>query len=174
MIGTGHWKWWGLFAFTKFSLIYCYPGVIFVLVVLNFTTLGLIAFGRDLAKPRSAQAGRWICVNVLAAILALQLDAAALSAGQAVFRIRLLARLYIGLVMGSQYDLLHDRRGTLGQRVMNPGPATRNGLPATLRIPCCSSRCLVLDRFDPSRSNISATARLGLRHVCLRNGCLSA
>ena len=70
---TGQWKWWSLFAFTSFALIYCYPGVVFLLIVLNLITLGLIAFGGGLAEPRSAQAGRWICVNALAAILTLQL-----------------------------------------------------------------------------------------------------
>ena len=70
---TGRWKWWGAFAATEFSLIYCYPGAIFVLVVLNLITLALIATGRDCAKPRSTQAGRWFCVNVLAAIPAFQL-----------------------------------------------------------------------------------------------------
>jgi hypothetical protein len=70
---TGRWKWWGAFAGTEFSLIYCYPGVVFVLVVLNLTTLALIAIGGDCAKPRNRQAGRWFCVNVLAAILTLQL-----------------------------------------------------------------------------------------------------
>ncbi len=70
---TGRWKWWGAFAATEFSLIYCYPGAIFVLVVLNIITLVLIATGRDCAKPRITQAGRWFCVNVLAAILTFQL-----------------------------------------------------------------------------------------------------
>ena len=70
---TGRWKWWGAFAAAEFSLIYCYPGAIFVLVVLNLITLALIATGRDCAEPRTTQAGRWFCVNVLAAILALQL-----------------------------------------------------------------------------------------------------
>ncbi len=70
---TGRWKWWGAFAATEFSLIYCYPGAVFVLVVLNLITLALIATGRDCAKPRTTQAGRWFCVNVLAAILTLQL-----------------------------------------------------------------------------------------------------
>ena len=70
---TGRWKWWGAFAVTEFSLIYCYPGVIFVLAVLNLTTLALVAIGRDCAEPRIRQGGRWFCVNVLAAILTLQL-----------------------------------------------------------------------------------------------------
>ena len=70
---TGQWKWWGAFAITEFSLIYCYPGVVFVLVMLNLTTLALIAIGRDCAQPRIRQGGRWFCVNVLAAILTLQL-----------------------------------------------------------------------------------------------------
>ena len=69
---TGRWKWWSAFALTEFSLIYCYPGAFFVLVVLNLITLGILAAGADGARPRMTQAGRWFCVNVLAAILALQ------------------------------------------------------------------------------------------------------
>ena len=70
---TGRWKWWGAFAVTEFSLIYCYPGAVFILLLLNVITLGLIAMGRDCAEPRATQAGRWFCVNVLAAIFTLQL-----------------------------------------------------------------------------------------------------
>ena len=70
---TGQWKWWGALAATEFSLVYCNPGAMFVLVVLNLTTLALIATGRGGAQPRITQAGRWFCVNVLAAILAFQL-----------------------------------------------------------------------------------------------------
>jgi hypothetical protein len=70
---TGRWRWWGSFAVTEFSLIYCYPGAVFVLIVLNLITLALIVAGRDCAEPSTTQAGRWFCVNVLAAILTLQL-----------------------------------------------------------------------------------------------------
>jgi hypothetical protein len=70
---TGQWRWWSAFAFTEFSLVYCYPGSAFILVVLNLITLGLFVAGPDCAEPRFAQAGRWFCVNVLAAILTLQL-----------------------------------------------------------------------------------------------------
>ena len=70
---TGRWKWWGALAATQFSLIYCYPGAMFVLIVLNLITLALIATGRDCAEPRITQSGRWFCVNVLAAILTFQL-----------------------------------------------------------------------------------------------------
>jgi len=70
---TGKWKWWGAFALTEFSLLYCYPGSVFILVVLNLITLALFAAGRDCAEPRITQAGRWFCVNVLAAMLTLQL-----------------------------------------------------------------------------------------------------
>jgi hypothetical protein len=70
---AGQWKWWGGFALTQFSLVYCYPGSLFILVVLNVATLILFWIGRECAEPRVAQAGRWFCVNVLAAILTLQL-----------------------------------------------------------------------------------------------------
>jgi hypothetical protein len=70
---TGGWNWWGAFALTEFALIYCYPGALFVLVALNLITLGLMAMGRGCAKSCTRQAGKWFCVNVFAAILALQL-----------------------------------------------------------------------------------------------------
>lgn len=70
---TGQWRWWCAFAFIEFSLIYCYPGSAFVLIILNLITLGLFAAGPECAAPRGAQAGRWFCVNALAAILTLQL-----------------------------------------------------------------------------------------------------
>ncbi|HEY5743026.1 MAG TPA: glycosyltransferase family 39 protein [Terrimicrobiaceae bacterium] len=72
MIG-GQWKWWSAFAFTEFSLIYCYPGSVFILVLLNLATLFLFKFGLECAEPRVTQAGRWFSVNVLAAALTLQL-----------------------------------------------------------------------------------------------------
>ncbi len=70
---SGQWKYWAAFALTEFSLVYCYPGSAFILVVLNLITLGLFVAGPECAEPRFAQAGRWFCVNVLAAMLALQL-----------------------------------------------------------------------------------------------------
>jgi hypothetical protein len=70
---TGQWKWWSAFAATEFTLIYCYPGAIFILVLLNLITVGLIATRPDYAQERRAQTGRWFCVNLLAGILTLQL-----------------------------------------------------------------------------------------------------
>ncbi len=70
---TGYWRWWSAYALAEFSLLYCYPGSVFILVVLNLATLGLLAAAPGCAEPRFAQAGRWFCVNALAAIVTLQL-----------------------------------------------------------------------------------------------------
>jgi uncharacterized membrane protein len=70
---TGKWKWWSAFALSQFFLVYCYPGSVFVLIVLNLSTVGLFLAGPECAEPRFAQAGRWFCVNVFATIVALQL-----------------------------------------------------------------------------------------------------
>ena len=67
---SGQWKYWAAFALTEFSLVYCYPGSAFILVVLNPITVGLFVAGPECAEPRFAHAGRWFCVNVLAAMLA--------------------------------------------------------------------------------------------------------
>ena len=110
---TGQWKWWGAFAVTEFSLIYCYPGAVFVLVVLNLITLALIATGRDCAEPRLHASRAVVLRERPCSDPDPSVDATVISAGKAVFRFRLVARLYIGVVMGSQYGLLHDRRGAL-------------------------------------------------------------
>ena len=69
---TGAWRWWSAYALAEFLLFYCYPGSAFILIVLNLLTLGLIAAAPGCAEPRFAQAGRWFCVNALAAMLTLQ------------------------------------------------------------------------------------------------------
>jgi hypothetical protein len=70
---SGEWRWWAAFALAEFSLIYCYPGSAFVVVMLNLITVGLFVAGSECAEPRFTQAGRWFCVNVLATMLSLQM-----------------------------------------------------------------------------------------------------
>jgi hypothetical protein len=69
---TGYWRWWSAYALSEFMLLYCYPGSAFVLIILNLLTLGLLSVAPGCAEPRFAQAGRWFCVNALAAMLTLQ------------------------------------------------------------------------------------------------------
>jgi hypothetical protein len=69
---TGSWRSWGTYALAEFALFYCYPGSAFILIVLNLLTLGLLAAAPGCAEPRFTQAGRWFCVNALAAMLTLQ------------------------------------------------------------------------------------------------------
>ena len=66
---TGLWRWWASFALAEFALIYCYPGTLFVLIVLNLATVVLIASGKGFPESRRALSSRWFCVNVLAAAL---------------------------------------------------------------------------------------------------------
>ena len=68
----GSWRWWSGYALAEFSLFYCYPGSAFILIVLNGLTLALLAAAPGCAEPRFGQAGRWFCINALAAMLTLQ------------------------------------------------------------------------------------------------------
>jgi hypothetical protein len=70
---SGGWKWWSAFGAVEFALIYCYPGAVFILALLNLITLALFGARRLHGGLGSTQAGRWFCVTMLAAILAIQL-----------------------------------------------------------------------------------------------------
>ena len=69
---TGQWRWWST-GWRSFAFSICYFGAIFVLIVLNLIIPVLFAIGPDCAEPRVTRAGIWFCVNLLAAILTLQL-----------------------------------------------------------------------------------------------------
>ena len=95
--------------------------------------LGLSRAAPGCAEPRFAQAGRWFCVNTLAAMLALQ------------FMLPLYpqAKLYFdfvssqGFVSGWQWvrnTVAYMIGGAPGRKAVSHGPATRNGLRATSKI----------------------------------------
>lgn len=84
---TGRWVWWGAFAATEFALIYCYPGALFVLVLLNVISLALFLRRRDGVDPRRTQAGRWFFANAAAAMVTLQLMLPLYPQGKAYFEI---------------------------------------------------------------------------------------
>lgn len=70
---TCAWRWWLAYAAAGFSLVYCYPGAVFLLVVMNVIAIPLFFFGRHCAGPWLAQSGRWFFANSLAAMLAIQM-----------------------------------------------------------------------------------------------------
>ena len=63
------WRWWLGFAAAEFALVYCYPGAIYVLLVLNgLTAWWLLGRAREWSKV-----GRWLAANCFAGMVALQL-----------------------------------------------------------------------------------------------------
>lgn len=72
-VQEGEWKWWAACAAAQFALIYTYPGILFLLVVLNAVSLPVLAVARNAAKPFLAQSGRWFFTNSCAALLAILL-----------------------------------------------------------------------------------------------------
>ena len=73
-IHENRWRWWLLHSASQFALVYCYPGSLYVLIVLNTATaLWLLS---NLAREGKLPAlGRWFASNCFAAIAALQLMA---------------------------------------------------------------------------------------------------
>lgn len=65
----GSWKWWAGWGGVQFALLYTYPGMLFLLVVLNLLSLPALLFSRDAAGPFRGQSGRWFFVNTCAALL---------------------------------------------------------------------------------------------------------
>ena len=66
------WRWWLGFAAAEFALVYCYPGAIYVLLVLNGLTAGWLL--RQAWRSRIwTTAGRWFAANCFAGMVALQL-----------------------------------------------------------------------------------------------------
>jgi hypothetical protein len=64
----GRWRWWAAFGTAQFFLLWTYPGVAFILIVLNVLSLPAILLGRESAGPRISQLGRWFCANACAAL----------------------------------------------------------------------------------------------------------
>ena len=73
-IHENRWRWWLLHSASQFALVYCYPGALYVLIVLNAATaLWLLS---NLARNGESPAlGRWFASNCFAAVAALQLMA---------------------------------------------------------------------------------------------------
>ena len=110
---TGQWKWWGVFAFTSFALIYCYPGVVFLLIGTQLNHVGTYrVWARFSGTAPCASRALDLCQRSRRHPRS-SADAAALPAGQAVFRFRLLPGFCVRLVMDSQRCFFHDWRRSL-------------------------------------------------------------
>ncbi|HEY5811858.1 MAG TPA: glycosyltransferase family 39 protein, partial [Terrimicrobiaceae bacterium] len=66
------WRWWCLYSASQFALIYCYPGALYVLLVLNGATAAWI-LSQLLAKVECPIIARWYVSNCFAAMAAVQL-----------------------------------------------------------------------------------------------------
>lgn len=67
----GTWGWWAALAAVEFALLYCYPGMLIALAVLNALTL--LRFGAAREPWFGAQTGRWFCTNAIAGMVTVQL-----------------------------------------------------------------------------------------------------
>lgn len=65
------WRWWLALAAAQFALIYCYPGSVYVLLVLNLLTAGWL-LSRAWRTADWTTPGRWFAANCLAGMAAVQ------------------------------------------------------------------------------------------------------
>ena len=70
---TARWRWWGIFAVGELLILWAYPGMLFLLVLVNVASLALFLCGSGLAQPPRTVVSRWFCSNALAAVAALPL-----------------------------------------------------------------------------------------------------
>ena len=71
-IQQNEWRWWLLHSASQFALVYCYPGALYVLIVLNGATAGWLMY-RTVREGESIAAGRWLASNCFGAVAATQL-----------------------------------------------------------------------------------------------------
>ena len=71
-IRENKWRWWLLYSASQFALLYCYPGALYVLIVLNGAT-ALWLLSQLLGKEECPATGRWFASNCFAAMAAVQL-----------------------------------------------------------------------------------------------------
>jgi hypothetical protein len=72
MVG-GRWRWWSVFALCELLILWAYPGMLFLLVVLNVLTAVLFLLGAGTTQPVRTVASRWFCCNALVAVAAMPL-----------------------------------------------------------------------------------------------------
>lgn len=71
-IRDGRWRWWLALAAAELALVYCYPGGVYVLVVLNILTFGWLIFEAR-RRGDGIPLGRWFGANCFAGMAAVQL-----------------------------------------------------------------------------------------------------
>lgn len=68
----GTWKWWAAFSAAQFAMLYTYPAMLPIAVLLNLLVLGLLWTSKEAAGPAWTQAGRWFICSAFAGMLALR------------------------------------------------------------------------------------------------------
>ena len=71
-IQQNEWRWWLLHSASQFALVYCYPGSLYVLIVLNGATAGWL-LSKIVREGECPVTGRWLVSNCFAAMAAVQL-----------------------------------------------------------------------------------------------------
>lgn len=95
-ITDGAWKWWAGWAVVQFALLYTYPGMLLLLVVLNLLALPALYFSRAAAGPFAAQSGRWFFANTCAALLLIVLMLPLIPQAQKYFEIEASRQIVLG------------------------------------------------------------------------------
>ena len=158
--------------FTEFSLLYCYPGSVFVLVVLNLTTLGLLVAGPS-ARSRVRASRPLVLRERPCSDPDASADAPAVPTGKLYFEFVSSQ----GFVAGWQWvrnTVASWSEERPGRRAVNRGPAIRSGLRVMSRIQLFCDLGIVRDRARGPGRVPSASAKLGLGNVRDRHGDLSS
>ena len=71
-IQQNEWRWWLMHSASQFALIYCYPGALYVLIVLNAATAAWLVH-KIVRGLECIAIGRWLASNCFAAVAAIQL-----------------------------------------------------------------------------------------------------
>ena len=71
-IQQNEWRWWLLHSASQFALVYCYPGSLYVLIVLNGASAGWL-LSKRVREGECPVTGRWLVSNCFAAMAAIQL-----------------------------------------------------------------------------------------------------
>jgi len=69
---SGAWKWWSAFAAVEFAMLYTYPAMLPIAVLLNVIVLVLLWTSKEAAGTAWTQAGRWFVCSAFAGMLALR------------------------------------------------------------------------------------------------------
>ena len=71
-VQQNEWRWWLLHSASQFALVYCYPGALYVLIVLNGASAAWL-MDKMVRQGEYVATGRWLASNCFAAMAAIQL-----------------------------------------------------------------------------------------------------